>query len=99
MYVLLFFFSSRRRHTRCALVTGVQTCALPICGKLFKLARIIGSQHYFSHFFPSAASLTNKETNSLANTGNLSNCRTQMCSFLKAHASLSVMIFSGRSLT
>src|SRR3546814_7840418 len=29
--MLLFFcFSSRRRHTRCALVTGVQTCALPI---------------------------------------------------------------------
>src|SRR3546814_5276330 len=28
----VFFFSSRRRHTRCALVTGVQTCALPICG-------------------------------------------------------------------
>src|SRR3546814_10227563 len=28
--VWLFFFSSRRRHTRCALVTGVQTCALPI---------------------------------------------------------------------
>src|SRR3546814_6763329 len=27
---VLFFFSSRRRHTRCALVTGVQTCALPI---------------------------------------------------------------------
>src|SRR3546814_6320785 len=32
-----FFFSSRRRHTRCALVTGVQTCALPIsdrCGRV-----------------------------------------------------------------
>src|SRR3546814_9992251 len=29
-FVGLFFFSSRRRHTRCALVTGVQTCALPI---------------------------------------------------------------------
>src|SRR3546814_6265850 len=28
------FFSSRRRHTRCALVTGVQTCALPICGRI-----------------------------------------------------------------
>src|SRR3546814_2289866 len=28
---LCFFFASRRRHTRCALVTGVQTCALPIC--------------------------------------------------------------------
>src|SRR3546814_5674621 len=34
---IFFFFSSRRRHTRCALVTGVQTCALPIsasrCGR------------------------------------------------------------------
>src|SRR3546814_3427822 len=30
MSFFLFFFSSRRRHTRCALVTGVQTCALPI---------------------------------------------------------------------
>src|SRR3546814_8153557 len=29
----LFFFSSRRRHTRCALVTGVQTCALPISAR------------------------------------------------------------------
>src|SRR3546814_4243240 len=29
-YCSVFFFSSRRRHTRCALVTGVQTCALPI---------------------------------------------------------------------
>src|SRR3546814_7945771 len=28
---MFFFFSSRRRHTRFALVTGVQTCALPIC--------------------------------------------------------------------
>src|SRR3546814_1509638 len=34
-----FFFSSRRRHTRCALVTGVQTCALPI-------------YLYYSIFFP-----------------------------------------------
>src|SRR3546814_11775462 len=30
MFIVFFFFSSRRRHTRCALVTGVQTCALPI---------------------------------------------------------------------
>src|SRR3546814_780635 len=29
-FCFVFFFSSRRRHTRCALVTGVQTCALPI---------------------------------------------------------------------
>src|SRR3546814_8895766 len=33
LYVVFFFFSSRRRHTRCALVTGVQTCALPILTK------------------------------------------------------------------
>src|SRR3546814_10695437 len=31
-FFFLFFFSSRRRHTRCALVTGVQMCALPIYG-------------------------------------------------------------------
>src|SRR3546814_10102608 len=31
---ILVFFSSRRRHTRCALVTGVQTCALPISAYL-----------------------------------------------------------------
>src|SRR3546814_9913316 len=30
LFCCYFFFSSRRRHTRCALVTGVQTCALPI---------------------------------------------------------------------
>src|SRR3546814_17781342 len=30
LFAIYFFFSSRRRHTRCALVTGVQTCALPI---------------------------------------------------------------------
>src|SRR5213082_3832312 len=29
--LFLFFFSSRRRHTRLCQVTGVQTCALPIC--------------------------------------------------------------------
>src|SRR3546814_9265828 len=33
---LLFFFSSRRRHTICALVTGVQTCALPIFARTFR---------------------------------------------------------------
>src|SRR3546814_6281432 len=30
--IFFCFFSSRRRHTSCALVTGVQTCALPISG-------------------------------------------------------------------
>src|SRR3546814_5073597 len=35
--LFLFFFSSRRRHTRCALVTGVQTCALPILEAILDL--------------------------------------------------------------
>src|SRR3546814_3544941 len=35
-----FFFSSRRRHTSCALVTGVQTCALPISGISTRNGRI-----------------------------------------------------------
>src|SRR6187397_2158485 len=34
---VFFFFSSRRRHTRWCTVTGVQTCALPICGQLQRL--------------------------------------------------------------
>src|SRR3546814_17359034 len=34
VFYMFFFFSSRRRHTRCALVTGVQTCALPISVRL-----------------------------------------------------------------
>src|SRR3546814_4757056 len=36
------FFSSRRRHTRCALVTGVQTCALPISPIIIKKITIAG---------------------------------------------------------
>src|SRR3546814_10649598 len=36
----VFFFSSRRRHTRCALVTGVQTCALPIWPSVDLIQRI-----------------------------------------------------------
>src|SRR3546814_8904535 len=34
--LFVFFFSSRRRHTRCALVTGVQTCALPILIRIIR---------------------------------------------------------------
>src|SRR3546814_1131998 len=48
-----FVFSSRRRHTRCALVTGVQTCALPIFTNAaarkaleiaVKAARVVGAK-------------------------------------------------------
>src|SRR3546814_4245541 len=41
--VCLFFFSSRRRHTSCALVTGVQTCALPILTPGITLQRACGT--------------------------------------------------------
>src|SRR3546814_7333473 len=44
-----FFFSSRRRHTRCALVTGVQTCALPISRRLnetFRPTAVVGFGGY-----------------------------------------------------
>src|SRR3546814_12864234 len=41
-----FFFSSRRRHTRCALVTVVQTCALPIYpGSIASRARMVKGGH------------------------------------------------------
>src|SRR3546814_15479372 len=42
MLWLCFFFSSRRRHTSCALVTGVQTCALPISRALDQASFAIG---------------------------------------------------------
>src|SRR3546814_9225932 len=35
--MVFLFFSSRRRHTRGALVTGVQTCALPICAAIIDI--------------------------------------------------------------
>src|SRR3546814_9325408 len=61
--VLLFFFSSRRRHTRCALVTGVQTCALPI----FSPSSMRGAVSIFS------ANLCNRAKNVVAHVG-LSYC-------------------------
>src|SRR3546814_9090751 len=39
--MVFFFWSSRRRHTRCALVTGVQTCALPIFSQR-QIRRLLG---------------------------------------------------------
>src|SRR3546814_5237284 len=59
-----FFLSSRRRHTRCALVTGVQTCALPICKRFLtafnagfevacKIAEAINPDHYMRGFHTS----------------------------------------------
>src|SRR3546814_2597783 len=44
VFICNFFFSSRRRHTRCALVTGVQTCALPIFRSVY-LDVLTGALH------------------------------------------------------
>src|SRR3546814_16867591 len=42
---MVVFFSSRRRHTRCALVTGVQTCALPISQDFRWGAEVMADRH------------------------------------------------------
>src|SRR3546814_5236536 len=53
-----FFCSSRRRHTRCALVTGVQTCALPICPAFRSpLASVAGTRGRRVGFRAAAAAL------------------------------------------
>src|SRR3546814_1956666 len=40
-----FFFSIRRRHTRCALVTGVHTCALPISAAAILVSPAFAAKH------------------------------------------------------
>src|SRR3546814_4419852 len=75
--VCFFFFSSRRRHTRCALVTGVQTCALPICCWLGPISllrwfggtwadRAIGSQGWQQLSNPGLAVATLENEHSLS---------------------------------
>src|SRR3546814_5751508 len=62
----VFFFSSRRRHTRCALVTGVQTCALPIY-----LARpaLYDAWHDFAAVKPSGETMTASIVGPVCETG------------------------------
>src|SRR3546814_21114742 len=48
IWFVFFVFASRRRHTRCALVTGVQTCALPISSAVVMTSmdcRYVGQSH------------------------------------------------------
>src|SRR3546814_10195681 len=56
---LCFLFSSRRRHTRCALVTGVQTCALPICTQ--NVVRVLLPVRYELAFKHDFLGLANQE--------------------------------------
>src|SRR3546814_10313860 len=61
LYGCCVFFSSKRRHTRCALVTGVQTCALPIFAFVFAgaMAGLAGGLFAFSKgsIFPDEMSI------------------------------------------
>src|SRR3546814_9213620 len=53
-----FVFSSRRRHTRCALVTGVQTCALPIYKEVYRIideAEFVDPAGFRTHYETAAA--------------------------------------------
>src|SRR3546814_1364728 len=52
LYIMAsFFFSSRRRHTRCALVTGVQTCALPIFDQFTTHPFAFTRRQHLPHFY------------------------------------------------
>src|SRR3546814_19274252 len=55
--LLCCFFASRRRHTRCALVTGVQTCALPISylAPRFQGGFVAGTDQGFAFIDPDAS--------------------------------------------
>src|SRR3546814_3723105 len=93
LLVYLFFFSSRRRHTRCALVTGVQTCALPIFwlasvpAQLVDIARGIDTRNSIEQQnaalkqqqFVLSAQLSKMEA--LAEIGRAS-CRERVCQYV-----------------
>src|SRR3546814_1931340 len=57
MYLFIFllvFFSSRIRHTRCALVTGVQTCALPILLTTLEIPSLMKLYHLSKYYISSS---------------------------------------------
>src|SRR3546814_6917974 len=80
-FVYYFFFSSRRRHTRCALVTGVQTCALPIsaqrcpmCGRLPSCEWrpvLCADDRYCRHLVPAARNEIGRAS-----------CRERVCQYV-----------------
>src|SRR3546814_4184770 len=69
-----FFFSSRRRHTRCALVTGVQTCALPILYVISSPAirhgyAVITARRHHPYTVNTSASLLTRDAQCLVDAG------------------------------
>src|SRR3546814_8330280 len=55
---VIFFFSSRRRHTICALVTGVQTCALPISPSIASAISLLVASRWTWPLIPPASAPT-----------------------------------------
>src|SRR3546814_5496268 len=79
---ICFFFSSRRRHTSCALVTGVQTCALPICLHPSIEAVAVNCGSAYSHRSPPAFSLRQSSNIwSFIEIGRAS-CRERVCQYV-----------------
>src|SRR3546814_3628008 len=79
-YVFYFFFSSRRRHTRCALVTGVQTCALPICER--RPAGIPGQLFGHGILLPSFDTPRPALARSAAQEIGRASCRERVCQYV-----------------
>src|SRR3546814_7130893 len=87
LWFLLFFFSSRRRHTRCALVTGVQTCALPISAVLWAIANRLAQPEgewqpmdrngWHSVFFRES-----RNHNRIADQIGRASCRERVCQYV-----------------
>src|SRR3546814_5570599 len=77
---LLFFFSSRRRHTRCALVTGVQTCALPIFDGLIGWPQSTAATTRSVRQLPSLS--TDTSTASATKEIGRASCRERVCQYV-----------------
>src|SRR3546814_1782084 len=92
--MVVVFFASRRRHTICALVTGVQTCALPIFGVLGELGvagacRKAGAPGVYVPYSSLAASQAGAADGELAKIAALgikqigrASCRERVCQYV-----------------
>src|SRR3546814_6828607 len=83
VFFVYFFFSSRRRHTRCALVTGVQTCALPIY--LFRLGMVLDSVGFYLLYLPIGGYLwvtLRRDGGSVVDEIGRASCRERVCQYV-----------------
>src|SRR3546814_2526157 len=82
-----FFISSRRRHTRCALVTGVQTCALPIFLQLRNAPHMItaadaGAANRKAHLLPKTRLRINAGREGQCIKIGRASCRERVCQYV-----------------